>query len=279
MVNNMIINWNIDPEIIRIGGFSLRYYSILFAGGIYIAYLIVKHIYAKNSLEIKKLESISIHVFIGLIIGARLGHCLFYDFAYYSKHVAEIFLPFAVTDSGFNFTGYQGLSSHGGGIGIILSLLIWKLRSAENKLFPALDAIAVAAPLTAGCIRLGNFMNSEIIGEPTGGTWGVIFSRVDYIPRHPGQLYESLFYFCLFVIMIFLYRKTRMFSENGKLFGIFLTAVFVFRIIIETVKENQSSFESSMPVNMGQILSIPFIIAGLFLIFRDKIKWFESKKN
>ncbi|HQA52018.1 MAG TPA: prolipoprotein diacylglyceryl transferase, partial [Spirochaetota bacterium] len=119
----MIINWNLDPEIIRIGGFSLRYYSILFAGGIYFAYLIVKHIYSKNSLEIKKLESISIHVFVGLIIGARLGHCLFYDFAYYSKHIAEIFLPFAVTDSGINFTGYQGLSSHGGGIGIILSLL------------------------------------------------------------------------------------------------------------------------------------------------------------
>jgi len=202
MGSNMIINWNLDPEIIRIGGFSLRYYSILFAGGIYFAYLIVKHIYSKNSLEIKKLESISIHVFVGLIIGARLGHCLFYDFAYYSKHIAEIFLPFAVTDSGINFTGYQGLSSHGGGIGIILSLLIWKLRSAENKLFPALDAIAIAAPLTAGCIRLGNFMNSEIIGEPTSGTWGVIFSRVDYIPRHPGQLYESVFYFCLFVIMI-----------------------------------------------------------------------------
>ncbi|HPJ14458.1 MAG TPA: prolipoprotein diacylglyceryl transferase [Spirochaetota bacterium] len=275
----MIINWNLDPEIIRIGGFSLRYYSILFAGGIYFAYLIVKHIYSKNSLEIKKLESISIHVFVGLIIGARLGHCLFYDFAYYSKHIAEIFLPFAVTDSGINFTGYQGLSSHGGGIGIILSLLIWKLRSAENKLFPALDAIAIAAPLTAGCIRLGNFMNSEIIGEPTSGTWGVIFSRVDYIPRHPGQLYESVFYFCLFVIMIFLYRKTRLFSEKGQLFGIFLAAVFVFRIIIETVKENQSSFESSMPVNMGQILSIPFIIAGLFLIFKDKIKWFESNEK
>ena len=275
----MIINWNLDPEIVRIGGFSLRYYSILFAGGIYFAYLIVKHIYAKNSLDIKKLESISVHVFLGLIIGARLGHCLFYDFAYYSKHVAEIFLPFTVNASGINFTGYQGLSSHGGGIGIILSLLIWKLRSAENKLFPALDAIAAAAPLTAACIRFGNFMNSEIIGKPTDGTWGVIFARVDSIPRHPGQLYESLFYFCLFGIMIFLYRKTRMFAENGKLFGIFLTAVFIFRIIIETVKENQSAFESSMPVNMGQILSIPFIIAGLILIFRDKIKWFEVRKK
>ena len=279
MENNMIINWNIDPEIIRIGGFSLRYYSLLFAGGIYLAYLIVKRIYFKNSMDVKKLESISIHVFIGLIIGARLGHCLFYDFAYYSKHITEIFLPFVITDSGFNFTGYQGLSSHGGGIGIILSLFIWKLRSAENKLFPPLDAIAVTAPLTAACIRLGNFMNSEIIGEPTGGTWGIIFARVDSIPRHPGQLYESLSYFCLFGAMLFLYRKTRMFSENGKLFGIFLTAVFVFRIIIETVKENQSSFESSMPVNMGQILSIPFIIAGLFLIFKAKIKWFESKKK
>ncbi len=275
----MIINWNLDPEILRIGGFSLRYYSILFAGGIYFAYLIVKHIYAKNSMDIKKLESISVHVFLGLIIGARLGHSLFYDFAYYSKHIAEIFLPFSVTESGISFTGYQGLSSHGGGIGIIVSLLIWKLRSAENKLFPALDAIAVAAPLTAACIRLGNFMNSEIIGKPTDGTWGVAFARVDYIPRHPGQLYESLFYFCLFGIMLFLYKKTRMFAENGKLFGIFLTAVFIFRIIIETVKENQSAFESSMPLNMGQILSIPFIMVGLVLIFRDKIKYFESKKK
>jgi prolipoprotein diacylglyceryl transferase len=275
----MIINWNLDPEILRIGGFSLRYYSILFAGGIYFAYLIVKRIYAKNNIDIKKLESISVHVFLGLIIGARLGHCLFYDFAYYSKHISEIFLPFSVTESGINFTGYQGLSSHGGGIGIILSLLIWKLRSAENKLFPALDAIAVEAPLTAACIRLGNFMNSEIIGKPTDGTWGVIFARVDSVPRHPGQLYESFFYFCLFGIMIFLYRKTRMFAENGKLFGIFLAAVFIFRIIIETVKENQSSFESAMPVNMGQILSIPFIVAGLILIFRDKIKWLESKKK
>ena len=264
----MIFHWNTDPELLKIGGVALRYYSLLFVAGVYTAYLIVKKIYKQNFFPLGELESFSIYIFIGLIAGARLGHCLFYDFDYYSAHISEIFLPFAFYPNGFQFTGYQGLSSHGGGIGIIISLFVWKLRNKTHSLFPPLDAIAVAAPLTAAFIRLGNFMNSEIIGKPTDGTWGVIFDRIDKSPRHPGQLYESLSYLTLFFVMLILYKKTNLFRIKGKLFGIFLAAVFSIRILIEFFKENQSAFESSMPLNMGQLLSIPFIIAGIYLMLR-----------
>lgn len=214
------------------------------------------------------LKSMSGYLLAGLLVGARLGHCLFYDFAYYSHHVAEIFLPFSMLNGRFRITGYSGLVSHGGAIGVLAAMTIWELKHLDRSMLSALDIIAVGVPVAAVSIRIGNFMNSEIIGKLTAGNWGIIFARVDSMPRHPGQLYEAAVYFVVFVIMAILYTKTELIQHRGKLFGILLILAFYALIALETLKENQSVFESGLPLNMGQMLSIPFILAGIFLVLR-----------
>ena len=170
----MIIYWNTDPEIFRIGWFSLRYYSVLFAGGILGAYYVTGRIYKRELMDISMLNSMTVYLVAGLLVGARLGHCLFYDFSYYSKHVIEIFLPISIQNGRISITGFQGLASHGGVIGVLVAFGIWKLRNKAKDILSPLDAIAISAPVAAILIRIGNFMNSEIIGKPTGHNWGII---------------------------------------------------------------------------------------------------------
>jgi len=268
MLHNFI-HWDLNPEIIRIGGFGLRYYSLLFVSGIILGYLLLKKIYTLENIHLQQLDKLSIFVILGTVIGARLGHCLFYEPNYYLKFPLEIILPFHGTiGKDFQFVGYQGLASHGGAIGILLAVFIYSRKFKQPDLW-ILDRLAIVVALAGFFIRMGNFMNSEIIGSPSSVPWAIIFERVDYIPRHPAQLYEAFSYLIIFGFMYFYYRKKKANSPKGLLFGIFLISIFSVRFILEFLKESQVGFEKNMLLNMGQILSIPFIIAGIALVARS----------
>ena len=231
------IHWNPDPEIINIFGFSLRYYGILFVGGLILALYLLGWIFKKENIPSENLEKLSIFGMIGIIVGARLGHCLFYEPSYYLSHPLEMILPVTFPpDGGFKFTGYQGLASHGGVLGLLIGLFFYS-RKTKHSMIDILDLIAVVVGISLGFIRLANFMNSEIIGMPTSKPWGVIFERVDNIPRHPAQLYEAISYFIICGFMIILYNKMRDRLKNGFLFGLATILFFIARFIIEFLKE------------------------------------------
>ena len=262
------INWNIDPEIINLFGISLRYYGVLFVSGLVLCVYILTWIFKTEDIPLANLDKLTIYGIIGILVGARLGHCLFYEPSYYLSHPLEMILPISFPpEGGIKFIGYQGLASHGGVLGLLIALYFYS-RKTKQSMIDIIDLIAVVAGLGFGFIRLGNFMNSEIIGIPTIQPWGVIFERVDNVPRHPAQLYEAISYFIIFVIMMLLYKKMRDRLKNGFFFGLATVLCFTARFIIEFVKENQVGFEDKMTLNMGQLLSIPFIIAGIgFIIY------------
>jgi phosphatidylglycerol---prolipoprotein diacylglyceryl transferase len=262
------IHWNVNPEIINIVGFPLRYYGLLFAGGIVLCMYILKWIFRKEEIPLHKLDTLTVYGVIGIILGARLAHCLFYDPSYYFDHPLEMFLPIQITDQGdYKFTGYEGLASHGGAVGLIIALILYS-RKTQESLINTIDLIAVVAPLGGCFIRLGNLMNTEMIGIPTNVPWAFIFDRVDNLPRHPAQLYEAISYLLIFAIMFFLYKTKRAKLRNGFSFGLVLVLVFTARFIIEFFKENQVGFEDHMTFNMGQLLSLPYILVGLgFVIY------------
>jgi len=260
------IEWNVDPEIIKLFGiFPLKYYGLLFLTGIILSYTLVKYMYQTEKVPVKDLEKLSTYLFVGIFAGMRLGHCLFYDFEYFSQHPLEIFLPFQIVDGTWHFTGFTGLASHGGSIGAIIAVFLYVYKY-KAPLFWILDRIAMVAPVTGAFIRFGNFMNSEIYGKPTDGDYGVIFVRDDLIARHPTQLYEAFSYLIIFGIVWYLYQKTNLKNRKGVLFGLVIALVFIMRFIIEFYKENQVAFEDAMALNMGQWLSIPFILCGLALL-------------
>ena len=275
----MILNyiyWNADPEIINVFGISIRYYGLLFVSGLILCIYLLGWIYKRESIPAENLEKLSIYGMIGILAGARLGHCLFYEPSYYLSHPLEMILPITfLPDGGIKFSGYQGLASHGGVLGLLIALYLYS-RKTKHAMIDTLDLIAVVAGLSFGFIRLGNFMNSEIIGIPTTKPWGVIFERVDNIPRHPAQLYEAISYFIIFAIMMLLYKKMRARLKNGFLFGLATVLFFTARFVIEFVKENQVGFEDKMALNMGQLLSLPFIAVGIGFIFYGLMKTRKS---
>jgi phosphatidylglycerol---prolipoprotein diacylglyceryl transferase len=257
------IYWNVDPVIFTIFGISLRYYSLLFAGGLLLCIYILGWIFKKENIPQNYLEKLAIYGVIGIFAGARLGHCLFYEPEYYFSHPIEIILPIQhMPSGGYKFIGYQGLASHGGALALIIALIIYS-RKTKLPLIKVLDLIAIAGPLEGCFIRLGNLLNSEIIGMPASVPWAFIFAREDNIPRHPAQLYEAISYFLFFLIIVTLYKKKRPELQNGFFFGLSLSLIFVARFVIEFLKERQVPFESKLPIDMGQILSIPYIIAGI----------------
>lgn len=303
-----MIHWNPDPELISLfGTVPIRYYGLLWLVGLALAYLIVQRQYRDRRIAIEKFEPLFFYCFIGILVGARLGHCLFYQPDYYLNHLAEMLLPVKfLPDGGWRWTGYEGLASHGGTLGLIVALWLY-CRKTKIHYMDVLDMIAVATPITACCIRLANLMNSEIIGRPTNMPWAFVFERVDNLPRHPAQLYEALAYFIFFIGMIWLYRRGMKrsmleagiisnecaskgvrtdFSQKkpasqrnlllsylgsgyrqGFFFGLCLTEIFTFRFFVEFLKENQVSFEDGMTFNMGQWLSVPFVLIGLYFMF------------
>ncbi|MCP5061963.1 MAG: prolipoprotein diacylglyceryl transferase [Ignavibacteriae bacterium] len=269
-MNDGIINWNVDPEIFWITDtFPLKYYGLLFVFGIFLAYYVLKRLYEKETIPVEHLEKLFIYVVVGILLGARLGHCLFYEPSYYFQNPLEILLPIKKIGDSYQFIGFQGLASHGGTIGVLIAIGIYCKKFNTNFLW-VLDRIALVGPITGAFIRLGNLMNSEIYGKPTNGNWGVIFQRDDLIPRHPTQLYEAFAYLLIFVILMYIYKKNSKERPNGLILGVSLVLVFFARFIIEFFKENQVGFESGMLINMGQILSVPFIVIGLILILTRK---------
>lgn len=262
----LYILWNPDLEIFRIGNFAIRWYSTCWLIGLALAYFIVKWLYKDQKVKDAYFDPLFMYCFLGILIGARLGHCLFYQPEYFLSswtHVVEMFLPIhQIADGSWKFTGYEGLASHGGTIGLMVALYLYYRKTGMN-LWHVLDDIAIATPITACFIRLGNLMNSEIIGTPTNVPWAFIFERVDMTPRHPGQLYEAIAYFFFFFVMLHFYKRTSKKVGTGFYFGLCLTLIFTFRFFIEYTKDIQVDFESGMIFNMGQLLSIPFIILGI----------------
>jgi len=271
MTSNYIY-WNVDPEIINVFGISLRYYGILFVSGIILCIYILGWIYKRENIPLENLEKLSIYGMIGILAGARLGHCLFYEPSYYLSHPLEMILPITFPpDGGIEFTGFQGLASHGGVLGLLIALYFYS-RKTKHSMIDTIDLIAVVIGLSFGFIRLGNFMNSEIIGIQTTKPWAVIFERVDNVPRHPAQLYEAIAYFIIFGIMMILYKKMRDRLKNGFFFGLATVLFVTARFLIEFIKEDQVGFEDGMTLNMGQILSIPFIVTGIGIIIYGLLK-------
>lgn len=267
MIDHLLyILWNPDLEIFRIGNFAIRWYSTCWLIGLALAYFIVKWLYKDQKVKDAYFDPLFMYCFLGILIGARLGHCLFYQPEYFLSswtHVVEMFLPIhQMADGSWKFTGYEGLASHGGTIGLMVALYLYYRKTGMN-LWHVLDDIAIATPITACFIRLGNLMNSEIIGTPTNVPWAFIFERVDMTPRHPGQLYEAIAYFFFFFVMLHFYKRTSKEVGTGFYFGLCLTLIFTFRFFIEYTKDIQVDFESGMIFNMGQLLSIPFIVLGI----------------
>jgi phosphatidylglycerol:prolipoprotein diacylglycerol transferase len=266
------IHWDVDPEIINIMGFSLRYYGILFAGGIVLCIITLKWIFKKENISLDKLDTLTLYGVIGIFVGARLGHCLFYDPSYYFNHPLEMLLPIQQTDNGeYKFIGYQGLASHGGAAGLIIALILYSKKTKESIL-NTIDLIGVVAPLGSCFIRLANLMNSEIIGFPTNVPWAFIFECEDNLPRHPAQLYEAISYLLIFLLLLYLYKTNRPKLQNGFFFGMSISLIFIARFFIEFVKVRQVSFEEQMPLDMGQLLSIPFILVGLAFVIYGLMK-------
>lgn len=267
MLNFLLsIHWDIKPEIFHIGSFGLRYYTLCFMLAFISSYVLLLRIFKKEGKPQELLDKLTIYVFIGTVLGARLGHCLFYEFDYYKDHLLEMLLPIRNVNGSLTFTGYQGLASHGGAIGIILALLLFCKKTKVNFWWIA-DRLVIVAALSGAFIRTGNFFNSEIIGTPSTLPWAVVFAQVDAVPRHPAQLYEAIGYLLIF---FFLYRSYQQGKhlQPARLFGYFMVLIFGLRFFMEFFKENQEAFENGMALNMGQILSLPFIALGLYFIFR-----------
>ena len=274
MINYIV--WDVKPQIADLGFIELRWYSLLFLLGFVISYYILTKVFKKEGLSIELLDKLTVYVVICTIIGARFGHCLFYEPEIYLKHPLKIILPFeGKIGENFHFTGYQGLASHGGAIGILIGLYIFSRKFKRPYLW-VLDRVTMVTALAGSLIRLGNLFNSEIVGKATTLPWGVKFVRLaspntpieHIIPLHPAQIYESICYLIIFVFLISLYYKKYPELKAGLITGWFFVLVFTARFFIEFVKQDQVAFEEGMILNMGQILSIPFIITGLILIFR-----------
>ena len=260
------IIWDIHPELPFLRQYvPIRYYSLLFSTGLILAYFVVKQLYREEGLSILYLEDLAVYIFIGTILGARLGHCLFYDANYFLSRPLEIFLPIKIAANGIHFIGYKGLASHGGTVGIFVAIAVFSYRF-KLSIWPILDKVAVVASLAGCLIRIGNFMNSEIIGLPTNTKYGVIFKKIDNFPRHPAQLYEAIAYFLIFVSLLYFYRKNRANLSSGFVFGLFLVILFSVRFFVEFVKINQVAFEEGLFFNMGQLLSIPMIGIGFLVM-------------
>jgi phosphatidylglycerol---prolipoprotein diacylglyceryl transferase len=259
------ITWNVSPEIFSIGSWAVRWYGLLFASSFFFGYLILMRVFRKEEIELKYLDELTTYMIIGTVVGARLGHCLFYEPSYYLQHPWKILMVWE-----------GGLASHGAAIGIILTIIIFSKVRKFTFLW-VIDRIVIVVALSGFLIRTGNLMNSEIFGVPTTLPWGFYFLKASdpaetLDPRHPTQIYEGLSY-----LLIFLFLWRYYYLKNGKpaqgfLFGMFLILVFGVRFLIEFIKEPQVGFEHSMVLNMGQLLSIPLIIAGLFLVFAPRKK-------
>lgn len=256
------ITWNVNPELFSIGSLHIRWYGLLWALGIWLTLVITQKIYKHEKLPDQWLDKLFIYTVIGAVVGARLGHCLFYNPSYYLARPWEML-----------FIWQGGLASHGGAIGIIISTYLYNKKVSKRGFIWVFDRLVIGVAVAGAMIRLGNLMNSEIYGGPTTLPWGFIFLRDGQTePMHPTQIYEILYCLITFGLTYWLYWKKEAYKRTGLIFGVFLIGIFFSRFLIEYVKNNQESFENDMLLNMGQILSIPFIIWGIWLIINSRKK-------
>jgi len=253
----------LSPEIFSIGAFSLRWYSLSFVFTFFFGFVIMSFIYSLENKNIDDVYMLGVYVLIGTVVGARLGHCLFYEPEYYLLHPIEILKIWR-----------GGLASHGGAIGILTAIWLFTEKKRIYSFLWTVDRVVIVVALGGLFIRLGNFFNSEIYGLPTDVPWAVVFARRDDLPRHPTQIYEALTYFSIFILLFKIYFrkiKANCLPKDGFLFGLFLVLVFASRFMWEFLKEVQSDFEHNLLLDMGQILSIPFIILGIVMIIYSQV--------
>ena len=265
----LVIPWDVNPEIFRIGSFAIRWYGLLFASSFLFGYVILGRIFKNENLSDALLDKLTVYVAIGTIVGARLGHCLFYEPGFYLSHPGEILKIW-----------HGGLASHGAAIGIILSILLFA-RNAKKDFTWVIDRVAIVVALSGFFIRTGNLMNSEIYGVETTLPWGFVFLRNgENAPKHPTQIYEALTYLIIFLLLLWLYWRKKGAYIQGTLISLTCILIFTSRFFIEFLKEDQVEFEASMNLNMGQWLSIPFVILGCVWLYysvkKKKISYVEE---
>jgi prolipoprotein diacylglyceryl transferase len=250
--------WDIDPVLVRLGPVALRWYGLFFVAAFLAGYAIVVRMYRREGRDVGSLDNGLIYMVVGTVIGARLGHVLFYEPSYYLTHPLQIL---AVWEG--------GLASHGAAAGILLALWLYARHAGLPYLW-LLDRVAVVTALGGSFIRIGNFFNSEIVGTPAAVPWAVVFARVDFVPRHPVQLYEALAYLLTFLVLLGVYHRFAVERREGLLLGLFFVLVFSARFALEFVKTPQATYEAGFVLTVGQLLSIPFVVAGLLLIARAR---------
>lgn len=252
-------HWNVDPILVQFGPLAIRCYGLFFAAAFVVGFWITQWIYRRERKDTQSLDSLLLYMVVGGVVGARLGHVLFYDPRYFFTHPIDIFKIWE-----------GGLASHGGTVGILLAFYLYTRRTGDPCYLWLLDRVAIPTALGGSLIRLGNFFNSELLGTPTPGWWGVVFDRVDPVPRHPVQLYEALAYALVFLVLLWVYRRREEGPREGLLLGLFFILVFSARFLLEFVKTPQAEYEAGFILTVGQLLSIPFIIAGVVLIVRAR---------
>ena len=270
-----MIYW--DPSIIAfsVGPIEVRWYSLCWCIGLALAYIVVYKLYKQQQIPQEKFDPLFLYCFVGILAGARLGHCLLYEPGYFLSHPLEMVLPIHhLADGSWKFTGYAGLASHGGTLGLMIALWLYVKRTQVN-IMRVLDNIAVATPICACFIRLGNLMNSEMVGKFTGTDMGFVFAHLNETqPRYPAQLYEAIAYFVFFVVGLVLYAKFKNRIGTGFFFGYCLSTIFIFRFAVEFLKEVQEPWEIHMQqligLNQGQLLSIPFVALGIYCMIGGK---------
>ncbi len=261
------INWNPDVEIFKIGSFAVRYYSLMFVIAFVLGLQIMKMIFKREGVPVEKLDSLFIYTVIATLLGARLGHFLFYDPEFLFSRPLEVLLPIQLNP--FRFTGYQGLASHGAAIGIIVAMYFYSKKVLQKPMLWILDRIVIPVASGAVFVRIGNLMNSEIIGKPTNSDYGFIFEKLgENFPRHPAQLYEAAGYVITFALLWYVYWKTDKREKLGYIFGLFMVLLWTVRLIVEFFKEAQVDSRGDWDLNTGQLLSIPMILVGLYFMFR-----------
>lgn len=270
------ITWTADPAIFTIGSKEIRWYSLMFIIGFGIGYKIVERMWRRESINPKWIDPLLYYTLIGTVVGARFGHCLFYDPGYYLSHPIEILKVWE-----------GGLASHGGVLGIIVAIYFYSKYVSRQSMLWTFDKLVVPTGLVAALIRIGNLMNHEVYGHPTDLPWGFRFIEnlhawrqgaepIFSAPSHPTQIYEAVCYLLTFVLCMWLYFKKEAWKKEGLIFGIFMICIFTARFFIEFLKNNQEDFEAAMPINMGQCLSIPFIVMGIYFVVRA---WRRSRLN
>lgn len=265
------IYWN-PSEGIDLGFFVIHYYSLMFVIAFTLGWYLMKSIYKREGISLDKLDSLFIYTVLATLIGARLGHVIFYDWDYFQHNLLEIFLPVRFEPE-FEFTGFRGLASHGAAIGIIIAMYLYSKKELQKPVLWILDRIVIPVAFGGIFIRIGNFMNSEIIGKPTNSDFGVVFTKLgEDFARHPAQLYESACYVVVFLILWYTYWKTLKREKLGYIFGLFLVLLWTVRFFVEFVKEPQVGERVNWVLNTGQWLSVPFIIAGFYFMFRPSTK-------